>query len=215
MSATDRTSTTRLLALAALLLAAGVFAVRAADLFSRPAPAPIGDRADQELTYLIEPLIGADKVRVSLSGRQARTVLVLLDGEATANMTAARAQIESILEAAIGFDAETDTLTLKQFPFAPGVTAALRPIEIAELTGLGLLCGVLLMGLINRSGPPLGARSPLPVVAAPREPVQARLAAPEPEPVLPSDLHTASTLAETKPNETTRLVRDWMSYAED
>lgn len=220
MSAIDRTSTTRLLALAALILAAGVFAIRAADLFSGPAPAPIGDRAEQDLTYLIEPLIGADKVRVSISGREARSVLVLLDGETTANIRASRAQIESILDAAIGFDAETDTLTLKQFPFAPGVTGALRPIEMAELTGLGLLCGLLLIGLINRSGPSLAE---LPSAAAPRAPLPARLPAPDPglhpdpdrDPGRPSELQTASTLAETKPNETARLVRDWMSYAED
>ena len=218
MSATTRTSTPRLLALAALILAAGVFAVRATDLFSSPLPAPVGDRAEQELTYLIEPLIGADKVRVSVSGSDTRSVLVMLDGEATANMTALRTQIESILTAVIGFNPETDTLTLKQFPFAQGVNGALRPIEMAELTGLGLLCGLLLIGLINRGAAPIAER-PVPAAAPaamPREipqAPQARLAAPEPS--QPSELQTASTLAETKPNETARIVRDWLSYAED
>lgn len=214
MSAIDRTPTTRLLALAALLLAAGVFAVRATDLFSSPNPAPIGDRAEQELTYLIEPFIGADKVRVSISGRTERSVLVMLDGDATENLSGARTQIESILSATIGFDPDRDTFVLKQFPFAQGVNGTLRPIEIAELTGLVLLCGLLLIGLINRPN----ARPPERAAPAgqlrdtvPAAPV--RMSAPEP--ALPSELQTASTLAETKPNETARVVRDWMSYAED
>ena len=214
MSATTRTSTPRLLALAALLLAAGVFALRATDIFSAPTPAPIGDRVEQELTYLLEPITGVDKVRVSVTGRSDRQILIMIDGALATDMRTSRTQIESVLTAAIGFDAETDTLTLTQFPFARGVGASLTPLQIAELTGLGLLCALLLISLMNGAG----ARTvePAPVTPMPREPYPAqpaRLSAPEAE--TGSDLQTAGSLAEAKPNETARLVRGWMSYAED
>ena len=214
MSATNRTPTTRLLALAALLLAVGVFALRATDLFSAPAPAPIGDRTEQELTYLLEPITGADKVRVSLTGRTDRQILIMIDGAVASDMRASRTQIEAILAASIGYDVETDTLTLTQFPFARGVGASLPPMQIAELTSLGLLCGLLLISLLN--APATRTIEPAQPAPMPREPYPAppaRLPAPEPEDG--SDLRAASALAETKPNETARVVRGWMSYAEE
>ncbi|MEL6861428.1 MAG: hypothetical protein AAGL11_06290 [Pseudomonadota bacterium] len=216
MSASNRTPTTRLLALAALLLAAGVFALRATDIFSAPMPAPIGDRAEQELTYLLEPITGADKVRVSVTGRTDRQILIMIDGTVASDMRASRTQIEAVLAASIGYNAETDTLTLTQFPFARGVGANLTPMQIAELTSLGLLCGLLLISLLN--SPATRSIEPMQPAPAPSDPYPAqpaRLAAPAPSPAEGSDLQTASTLAESKPNETARLVRGWMSYAEE
>lgn len=214
MSATDRTPTIRLLALAALLLAAGVFALRATALFSAPAPAPAGDRIEQELTWLLEPITGADKVRVSVTGRTERTILIMVDGEIASDLRGLRLQVETVLEGALGYRPETDTLTLTQFPFAAGVGTALAPIDMAELTGLGLLCGLLLVSLVSRRAP---RPAELERAAPPPRPAYAEQMArtPAPEPAGGSDLHAASQLAESKPNETAQLVRGWMSYAED
>lgn len=214
MSATHRPPTIRLLALAALLLAAGVFALRATALLNAPVPAPAADRVEQELTYLLEPITGADKVRVSVTGRSERTILVMVDGDIASDLRGLRLQIETVLEGALGYTPETDTLTLTQFPFAPGVGSTLAPIDIAELTGLGLLCGLLLVSLVSRRSPrPVEADRPAPQQRQTYAEPMAR--APAPQPTADPDLRAASTLAESKPNETAQLVRGWMSYAED
>lgn len=214
MRAKDHLSTTRLLALAALVLAAGLLSLRAYDLFGGPTPEPAGSAVERELTYLLEPITGAEKVRVSVTGRNERTVLVMVNGEIARDLRSLRVRIENVLQAAIGFDPETDTLTLTQFPFVRGVGGSLTAMEVAELSGLGLLCALLLVGVIApvqprtiapvRSAPP--ARDPL--VAAPSP-----LALPEPD--MDDDLRAAAQLAEANPNDTAQLVRSWMSYSEE
>jgi len=214
MSGRDRPSTTRLMALAAFILAAGLFSLRAYDTFGSVSSEPKGGVLEQELTYLLEPITGPDKVRVSVTGSSPKTVLVMIDGEFATDLRPLRTRIETILIAAMAFDRERDALTLSQFPFARGVGASLTPLQIAELTGLGLLTLLLLM----ISGAPARRTviaptqmDPRPPAPAPRQ--QARLPAPVAE--LDLDFRDASALAEAKPNETAHLVRDWMSYAED
>lgn len=211
MSATNRIQTPRLLTLAAFVLAAGVLAFRATDLFASPAPAPVGNSVERELTYLLEPITGAEKVRVSVAGRTERTILIMIDGPLAAEL---RPQIENVLAATLAYDPDADTLTLTEFPFARGLNGSLTPVQIAELTGLGLLCSLLLLQMMAR----------IPVVAPMRADDTAPVRAPQnPQPVRPTqamaaidtDLQAATSLAESKPNETARLVRDWMSYAED
>ena len=130
MSAKTRTSYTRLIALAALIVAAGVLSMRVYDVFGTPQSDPVGNSVERELTYLLEPIVGAEKVRVSISGRTDRTVLVMIDGPVATDLRASRDQVETVLTAALGFDAETDTLTLTQFPFARGVGRALTPAQV-------------------------------------------------------------------------------------
>lgn len=213
MSATTRTPNMRLVALAAFMLAAGILALRAYDIFSSNNAEPVGNAVEKQVTYLLEPITGTQKVRVSITGHSPKVVLVMVDGEIASDLRPLRTRIENILAASIAFDREKDTLTLSQFPFARGVGATLTPLEIAELTGLGGLC--LLLLLIGFSAPKAVTVSapaiPAPIEPAPRAP--ARLAPPITE--VDEDYATASTLAEAKPNETARLVRGWMSYAED
>lgn len=214
MSAKTRTPYTRLVTLAALILAAGLLSLRAYDVFGSVKSDPVGNSVERELTYLLEPITGAEKVRVSVMGRSDHTVLIMVDGEIGTDLRQLRVQIENVLIAALGFDPATDTLTLTQFPFARGVGSSLTPLQIAELTGLGLLCCLLLASL-------LGYASAIETTATPaaqprREPVlpqPARL--PAPEPSGPSELNEAAQLAESKPNETASLVRGWMSYTEE
>ena len=213
MRAKDRTPTTRLLALAAFVLAAGLLSLRAFDLFGMPETEPVGGAVERELTYLLEPLTGEDRIRVSVTGHSPKSVLVMMDGEVASDLRAVRTQIENILVASIGFNLETDTLTLSQFPFARGVGASLTPFEIAELTGLGLLTLILL----GAAFAPASTSAPAPTTPTRERPAEA---APQPRPspqlLEPNqDLEAASTLAEAQPIQTANLVRDWMSYRED
>ena len=213
MRAKDRTPTTRLLALAAFVLAAGLLSLRAFDLFGTPETEPVGGAAERELTYLLEPITGEDRIRVSVTGHSPKSVLVMIDGEMGSDLRTVRTQIENILVASIGFDLETDTLTLSQFPFARGVGASLTPLEIAELTGLGLLALILL----GAAFAPSAAPAPAPPVRPQDRQIEAtRQARPTPQVLEPNqDLDAATTLAETQPSQTANLVRDWMSYREE
>jgi len=58
MTATDRTPTTRILTLAAIIIAAGVLSIRAFDLFGSIQSEPVGNSTERELTYLLEPIAG-------------------------------------------------------------------------------------------------------------------------------------------------------------
>lgn len=213
MRAKDRTPTTRLLALAAFVLAAGLLSLRAYDLFGTPDTEPVGGAVERELTYLLEPLTGEDRIRISVTGHSPKSVLVMIDGEVGSDLRSVRTQIENILVASIGFNLETDTLTLSQFPFARGVGASLTPFEIAELTGLGLL-SLILLGVAFT---PVSAPTPAPIAPVRERPIEAsRQIRTSPQLLEPNqDLEAASTLAETQPSQTADLVRDWMSYRED
>ena len=214
MSAQESPSTTRLIALAAILIAAGLFALRAYELFSKVESDPAGSAVEQKLTYLLEPITGQDKVRISVSGIAPKTVLIMLDGDVAQDLRPIRSRIEPILTASISFDTERDVLTLSQFPFARGVGSSIEPMHLAELIGLGLLIAMLVANGTLRTPTQAAATSsldPRPLPA--REPLPTRLAPLDVEPV--SDFLEATELAEQNPNETTRLVRNWMSYAED
>ena len=80
MTAANRTPTTRILTLAAIILAAGVLSFRALDLFASPAPAPTGSAIEQKVTSFLEPMVGKDAVRVSITGKDKRRTLLLIDG---------------------------------------------------------------------------------------------------------------------------------------
>lgn len=214
MSAKEKTSTLRLLALAAFILAAGLLSLRAYDLFGSVKSEPIGSSVERELTYLLEPITGTDRVRVSVTGRTPKTVLVMVDGDVASDLRSLRARVESVLSASIAFDPQADTLTLSQFPFARGVGGTLEPLQIAELTGLGLLSLILLVALLSPQKQIVtAAAAPEPRLAEPQYARPVRLPAPQVN--ADEDLHAASSLAETKPNETANLVRGWMSYSEE
>lgn len=214
MSVKDRSPTTRLIILAAFILAAGLFALRAYDNFAGAKSDPVGSSLERELTYLLEPITGPNKVRVSVTGGTPKSVLVMIDGEVGTDLRPLRTRIESILIAAMGFEAEQDTLSLSQFPFARGVGEALTPMQVAELSGLGLLTILLLMAGLAPSRlrtEPQQQSDPYPL--SPPAHASARLAPPARGPR--ADLSEAAALAEAKPNETAHVVRNWMSYAED
>lgn len=214
MSAKDRTPTTRLLALAAFILAAGLLSLRGYDLLAAPSAEPVGGAMEKELTYLLEPITGRDRIRVSVTGHSPKTVLIMVDGEIASDLRPMRARIEPVLIASINFNPETDRLSLSQFPFARGAGRTLTPLQIAELTGLGLLSLMLLISLLTPTTTS-HASVPAPAPRQPETPI-ARAARTAPVAIEPDNgLRTATALAETKPNETANLVRSWMSYTEE
>ncbi|MEO1553811.1 MAG: hypothetical protein AAFR82_07720 [Pseudomonadota bacterium] len=200
--------------LAAFILAAGLFALRAYDLLGTAKPEPVGGVLEQELTYLLEPITGPGKVRVSVTGIAPKSVLIMIDGEIATDLRPLRTRIETILASAMAFDPERDTLNLSQFPFARGVGSALTPLKIAELTGLGLLAALLLaMGFSPARVRQTASREIAPAVRPTVQQPPARLSA-SPHSTQ-SERQAATALAEANPNETAQIVRNWMSYAED
>ena len=214
MSVTQRSPTTRLIILAAFLLAVGLFAFRGYDTLTAMKSEPVGSALERELTYLLEPIAGPNKVRVSVTSRSPKTVLVMIDGDIGTDLRPLRTRIETILVASIGFKIEQDTLTLSQFPFARGIGGTLTVLQIAELTGLGLLGALLLIAGLTPGREMVQPRAvPERAPLQSESPRQARLA----PPAAPTraELTDATALAESKPNETAHVVRGWMSYAED
>ena len=92
MSAKTRTPYMRLIALAAFILAAGLLSLRVYDIFGGVTSQPVGSSVERELTYLLEPVTGAEKVRVSVTGRADRTVLVMIDGDMGSDLRGLRTQ---------------------------------------------------------------------------------------------------------------------------
>ena len=210
MTAANRTPTTRILTLAAIILAAGVLSFRALDLFASPAPAPTGSAIEQKVTSFLEPMVGKDAVRVSITGKDKRRTLLLIDGPENGSTEQLQTDIEALLKASIGFNAERDQLTIKQIPFAAGTGTSLTPLQMAEFSGLGILCITLLALLMMQSRQ---------VITTP-EPARQRL---EPEAKLQTaprlqtapEISNAARLAEQNPEQTVHILRKWMSETED
>lgn len=213
MTATDRAPTTRILTLAAIILAAGVLSFRAFDLFANSKAEPVGSSLEREITYLLEPLTGAGDVRVSVSGRTDRQILIMMNGDVGEDLRALRTQVESVLGASLGYDPQTDTLTLTQFPFARGVGSSFTLFQIAEFTGLSLLTILLLLIYTapTRTAAPVKTAPPVEPETTFRRLDRVELSEREP----PSDLRSAARLAESRSEDTARMVRGWMSYTEE
>lgn len=210
MTAANRTPTTRILTLAAIILAAGVLSFRALDLFASPASAPVGSAIEQKVTSFLEPIVGKDAVRVSITGKDSRRTLLLVDGPATAPTEQLRTDVEALLIASIGFNAERDQLTIKQIPFAAGTGATLTPLQIAEFSGLGLLCMTLLALLMMQSRQPHAAPQPARQRSTP-EPIAETVPRLQTAP----EISAAARMAEQNPEKTVHILRTWMSETED
>jgi flagellar biosynthesis/type III secretory pathway M-ring protein FliF/YscJ len=210
MSALHKTPTTRILTLAALTLAAGVFCLRAVDLFSGGVqPANIGSALEQELTHLIEPVAGQGNVRVSVKGGDTRTYLILLNGpQLTAEQPSVlKTNAEAIIKSAAPYNAAKDTLTLSQFPFAQSVSGELTTLEIAEFSGLGLICILLLAGLVQPASRQTEPRTQT-TVAPETVPAEAPVRIPA-RPI--AEPNRAAELAANDPDGTVRVLRAWMN----
>lgn len=214
MSAKDKTPNLRFFAFAALVIAAGVLALRVYDLFGPDQAQPIGSSVETEIVYLLEPIVGVGQVRVSVTGTPERTVLVMVNGDPAGDVDALRNRVSSILAATMGFDAEQDRLVLEQFIFARGTGGALSLLQIMEISGLAVLVLTLAAMALGpgRSSRDVLSQLDLSPPAAPVLPSAYTASRP---PLQSDDLSQASEIARSKPTETAALVRNWMSYKEE
>lgn len=211
MDGNTRSTTTKTLALAAMIVAAGVLLLRAQALFSAPVAAQnVGSHQERTLTALLEPVIGNDQVRTSIQ-RDAggQTVwLIMLDGPALADDATSpyTAQIETLITAR-GFDAATDTLRITQTPFARAKFETLSPIALAELGGLGLIV-LLSFGIVLTSLPHPITERPTETAAYPAANDRAPVA--QVQTSKTPNAKTVAALANAAPERTAHIIRNWM-----
>ena len=213
MDGNTRSTTTKTLALVAMIVAAGVLLLRAQALFSAPVAAQnIGSHQERTLTALLEPVIGNDQVRTSIQrDASGQTVwLIMLDGPALPDGASSpyAAQIETLITAR-GFDAATDTLRITQTPFARAGFETLSPLALAELGGLGLIVllsfGIVLMSApLPRTIPERQTETAAYPAANDRAPVAQAQTSKTP------NAKTAAALANAAPERTAHIIRNWM-----
>ncbi|MEL8055320.1 MAG: hypothetical protein AAGK66_04140 [Pseudomonadota bacterium] len=203
-----RSTTTRPLALAAMLMVAGVLFLRALALFSEPPQTEtIGSPQEQRFTALIEPFVGPDRVRTSIQRNADGHYdwLVLIDSQAVSEGAASEhAPMIANLAVARGFQADRDSLEIIQQPFAGTLRGALTPLEIAELAALGIA----LISLI------------ILYVRGPEQKRMEQQALPTPQPGIKEDAdlqplndnsrRKAAALANAAPERSANLIRRWM-----
>lgn len=211
MAFTVGSSPARNLTLLAMILAAGVFCLRGADILTRPAPVTAtGSQAERALTNLLEPVAGPGNIRVSLKRGEIDRYMVLLNGPRETSPETERLShdISAILTAATDYDAASDTLTITSLPFAAGITPQPTQSDWLELGGLGLLLASLTL-LLTLPGK---ARETVDDMSSPQPRPFARA---EVETTLNDgasrDIRMAGQLAQQDPDRTARLIRQWMA----
>ena len=201
---------------ACMLLGLGLW--RGAAVFTQPAETPLElTQQQQTLIHVLEPIAGNGNVRVTVrsTGRKTRDILVLFD---TTGSDAAQlaSDIEAMLGAAIGFDATAgDTLTVREFPFVGGSSAAPQMAELAELGVIGLLIFLLSWGAfapqkyVPEAAPNRSRSRKLSEDRPPRtRPMAVDLSAPG------SKSASAAKTANEDPSGTAKVIRAWMRAPE-
>ncbi|MEM9226122.1 MAG: hypothetical protein AAGA24_06370 [Pseudomonadota bacterium] len=209
--ATPMSPTTRILALAALVLAAGLFSVRATAVFTAPQASPaIGTAAEQKVAHLLEPIVGAGQVRVSIhqAGEGPNSFLIIFNRGAAAptEIETLQKTIDQVLINGAGLVPGQDTVTYLSVPFAaaPGM---LTRSQLFELIGLGSLALFILAALLAQM---TGA----PSRAAPRRDDEPAPKADAPQIIPARDVDDAMSqaahLAAQDPDRTVTVIRKWM-----
>ncbi len=197
--------TTRILALAVLIMAAGLFSVRAFSVFTKEAPQiQSSNLVEQKVTTLLAPLVGDGNVRLAIRPLQnGQTSFFLMIKETVAFD---QVEVETVLQAAAGYKPGTDQLTIMQTPFKT-MRAAPSAIDVAELSGLGLLLAFLVFILRPQSVEPKPLR-PQPAAQLSKEVLHTQA---EPEP----DFSEAAKLATSSPQQAANLIRTWIKADRD
>jgi len=205
---TDPSRRLRALAIAGAALAFGLMAWRGASVLTANVPAEPASQQDRHILNLIEPVTGPGNARVSVrySGENGgRSFLVLINGAET-NASPYAPRIESLLTAGAGYEPASDKLTLQQFPFAQGASAAPQPAEIAEIAALGLLTLLLcFLGLSPRREAPRQAEA-LPQSEGAQSPTEIMTRKPA-----PLKTSRAAQAAAEDPAKAAEVIRKWMA----
>lgn len=212
MTSVNRTPTTRLLALVALIVATGVLCLRGLDLFVDTAPpqTAFANPAERAITNLLDPIIGPGHFRVSVAlGEPSRTMILLDETRAVQNLDN---QIELIVQSILA--APDAAITITNVPFAANAKPNLSPLQLAELMGLGLLCAMLTAQLFLPLATPQSQTTIAPPETAMRRP-DLRLVPEAPAAQHVTEIDTAAQLAVSDPDGTARLIRSWMGRSTD
>lgn len=216
---------TRLAALIALVLVACLFAWRANALLKDDLPKPEAQTFEQrQLTSLLEPVFGANNVRVatSQSNAETREFLVLVNS-GTEDFQIDRPtfdRVVTILEATAGYNRARDNLHIQPFAFAPGTAGGFETIELYELGALGVI-GLLLGFLIVFPGPrPASLENPQPQTPPENIPVRQsgdimRTVSPPATPANEDEFNEARALAVRDPHTAAQIVRRLLSSEGD
>ena len=182
-----RSTTTRPLALAAILMVAGVLFLRALALFSAPPQTEtIGSPQEQRFTALIEPFVGSDGPNLTEGVASEHAPMI-------ANLATAR-----------GFQADRDRLEIIQQPFSGSARGALTPREITELGALGIALISLIILYLRAPEQKRMEQQALPI---PQPGIK------EDEHFRPQNDNSrrkAAALANAAPERSANLIRRWM-----
>jgi len=192
--------TTRILALAVILMAAGLFSARVYNVFNQSAPlVQTQNPIEQKVTGLLETLIGEDQVQFSVRPDESGGAnYLLMINEA---VTFDQADVETVLQAAAGYSAQSDQLTIMQTAFK-SQNIAPSFLDYAELTGLGLLLAFLVFLLRPVPSQPAPVRIEPAISQAPE-----RFSEP---PVPDQDYGEATRLASAAPERAAEVIRSWI-----
>lgn len=210
---------TRLAALIALAITACLFAWRANSFLIDHTSHRSDLSAEQlQLVNLIEPVLGKNAFRFASHMRDDGTqsfLLLVHARDAQFHLSPqTRQSVETILEAAAGYDASTDTLQIQPFVFTPAFAGGFTTVELAELGGLFLVGALICMLLINSRGqqtvqPAQPSRQPANDAAVLR-------AVPMPQAGGREDSASEiQRIARENPRETARILKSWMNSSED
>ena len=203
----------RLIAIAAFALAVVLTGWRAVSVFSPKAAPASASLQERSLVSLLEPVTGAGQVRLSVNRHSdgSKAYLVLVDGPVPdAGATSTHAPlISDLLTSAAGYNAASDSLTIRQFPFARNLAAGIAPSDIAELSlllALVALSAGLAFAPYSTSEPAVDLRTPL---QAANE-IEARQAM-YPPPAFDVSIDDATDLATRDAAATASVIRRWMA----
>ena len=209
----------RMICAFAALVLLGLGLWRGAEIFTKPAGAPdFISQEQQTLLHVLEPLAGAGNVRLTVRREEggSRTFLVFVN-TAAGNIRPLAREIETTLVHAAGFSsAKGDALTVREFPFAAGTSAAPQPRELIELGVIALLVFLLSWGAFAPQSAPAertARKKPKPAAndAAPRP----RPVAVDVTPMPGSQAASAAKSASEDPAGTAKIIRAWMRAPED
>lgn len=214
-TATQARGLIRPLAMLACALALGLLCWRGAALLTGPGVPVSASPAEAALADVLSPVAGPGLSRLSVTynAEGGRTVLLLLDGRASARLP----ELQRIAPIAAGIIPERgDKLIIETVAFAEGLPGRPDAAAWAELAGLAAL--VLIGGVLALMA---GQSAPIPVPAAqilpaplpaerPREApraVRPVAAAPSPD--------VAVEIARRDPARAAAVVRGWMNAKDD
>ena len=216
---------TRLAALAALALVACLFAWRANVLLKDDLASPQAQTFEQrQLTSLLEPVFGANNVRVAThaGSEDARQFLILVNSSADTFQIDRPTfdRVVTILEAAAGYNRARDNLHIQPFAFAPGTAGGLQTVDLYELGAIGaidLLIGFLLVFPTARRSDhaePINENTPENIPLK-RSSDMLRNMAPLSTPANEDEFSAARELAARDPRAAAQIVRRLLSGEDD